>query len=72
MSRASTRLRLMSKVTLWPRAVSPSASEMPGERWPPVPPQEIRKVLIWNLGLWKGVNVEIRNLGRARPPDGPK
>src|SRR5258708_2086556 len=37
--RMSTILWLMNRVALWPRAISASASAMPGERWPPVPPQ---------------------------------
>ena len=40
--RASTCFWLISRTARSPRAASPSASAMPGERCPPVPPQESR------------------------------
>src|SRR6478736_2077577 len=42
--RASTFLWLISSVALCPRSTSAPARAMPGERWPPVPPQAMIKL----------------------------
>src|SRR5687767_459168 len=50
LSRASTFFWLISSDVSCPRARKPSANEMPGERWPPVPPQEMMNRLMRKKG----------------------
>src|SRR6478735_11319636 len=50
----STFFSEMSSITSWPRARSASPTAIPGNRWPPVPPQAMR--IFRDLGTGKRVS----------------